>query len=43
MKIIQLAIREIKRKKLFSALLFAVCTAAMYAVLSAVTNGAATE
>ena len=42
MKIIQLAIREIKRKKLFSALLFAVCTAAMYAVLSAVTNGAAT-
>ena len=42
MKTVWLAVRELKRKKLFSALLFAVCTAAMYAVLSAVTNSTAT-
>ncbi len=42
MKILKLSLNEIKRKKLFSLLVFLVCVIAMQTILSAVTNAAST-
>lgn len=42
MKILKLSLKEIKRKKLFSLLMFLICVIAMQIVLSAVTNAAST-
>ncbi len=42
MKILKLSLKEIKKKKLFSLLMFLVCVIAMQTVLSAVTNAAST-
>ena len=42
MKILKLSLKEIKKKKLFSLLMFLVCVIAMQTILSAVTNAAST-
>lgn len=42
MKILKLSLKEIKKKKLFSLLLFIVCFIAMHTILSAITNATST-